>query len=148
MAVLPQPELGKAQPREYIDVIATPPIGSDIDVVLNESKGMFNASEVRKDVAKILMYKSSRIHQNALKEALVVAQVIDNNKEVRKIVVGVSFGVKSQTPTTWNVDEVDFVMRIVDRNNWAIGIFKQKLADLIPTIEGTTDFPAIYVCHK
>lgn len=148
MAVLPQPELGKAQPREYIDVIAIPPIGSDIDVVLNESKGMFNASEVRKDVAKILMYKSSRIHQNALKEALVVAQVIDNNKEVRKIVVGVSFGVKSQTPTTWNVDEVDFVMRIVDRNNWAIGIFKQKLADLIPTIEGTTDFPAIYVCHK
>jgi hypothetical protein len=36
-AVLPNPELGKAQPREYPDVIALPPTHSNIDVVLNES---------------------------------------------------------------------------------------------------------------
>jgi hypothetical protein len=32
-AVLPNPELGKAQPREYPDVIALPPANSTIDVV-------------------------------------------------------------------------------------------------------------------
>lgn len=148
MAVLPHPELGKAQPREYIDIIATPPAGSNIDVVLNESKGMFQLSEIVKDVAKIMLYKTCPIHQSALKEALVVAQVVDPHNEVKNIVVGVSFGVKSNTRTTWNADSVDFIMRIVDRNHWAIGIFRQELLALIPVIEGNTDFPHIYTCAK
>lgn len=148
MAVLPQPELGKAQPREYIDIIATPPAGCNIDVVLNESKGMFQLSEIVKDVAKIMLYKTCPIHQSALKEALVVAQVVDPHKEIKNIVVGVSFGVKSNTRTTWSADSVDFIMRIVDRNHWAIGIFKQDLLALIPVIEGNTEFPNIYTCNK
>ena len=146
MAVLPQPELGKAQPRKYIDVIAVPPAISNIDVLLNESKGMFNLSEIKKDVDKVMLYKTSQTHQDALKEALVVAQVIDENKEVKNIVVGVSFGLKSQTRTTWVVDRVDFIMRIVDRSHWAIGIFNQDLADVIHTIEGNTSFPVIWTC--
>lgn len=97
MAVLPHPELGKAQPREYIDIIATPPAGSNIDVVLNESKGMFNLSEIRKDVDKIMRYKICRVHQDALKESLVVAQVINKHSNMQNIIIGVSFGVKSQT---------------------------------------------------
>ena len=148
MAVLPHPELGKAQPREYIDVIAMPPAGSNIDVVLNESKGMFNLSEIRKDTDKIMLYKTCQTHQEALKETLVVAQVIDDSKEIKNIVVGVSFGLKSQTRTTWDADRVDFIMRIVDRNQWAIGIFNQDLLKLIPTIQGATDFPQVYVCNK
>ncbi len=148
MAVLPHPELGKAQPREYIDVIATPPIGHGIDVVLNESKGMFQSSEIMKDVAKIMRYKTCLVHQGALKEALVVAQVVDPRNEVKNIVAGVSFGVRSNTITTWSVDGVDFIMRIVDRNRWAIGIFKQELLSLIPVIEGRTEFPPIYACSK
>lgn len=148
MAVLPQPELGKSQPREYIDVIATPPTGSNIDVVLNESKGMFNLSQIRKDVDKIVIYKTCAVHQQALKETLVVAQVVDQHQEITNIVVGVSFGVKSNTRTTWNTDRVDFIMRIVDRNHWSIGIFKQELLSLIPTIEGNTSFPKIYICAK
>lgn len=148
MAVLPQPELGKAQPREYLDIIATPPANCGIDVILNESKGMFNLSEIRRDVDKIMLYKTCAVHQQALKEALVVAQVVDQNQEIANIVVGVSFGVKSQTRTTWNADSVDFIMRIVDRNRWAIGIFKQELLSLIPVIEGNTGFPEIYICAK
>ena len=148
MAVLPHPELGKAQPREYIDVIATPPADCDIDVVLNESKGMFNLTEIKRDVGKIMLYKTSPIHQHALQEALIVAQAIDKHREMRNIVVGVSFGVRSHTRTSWNVDRVDFIMRIVDRQRWAIGIFKQEFASLIQYIEGTTDFPQIYICSK
>jgi hypothetical protein len=53
-AILPNPELGKAQPREYIDVIALPPSNSKIDVILNESKGMFSKSSVETDLEKIL----------------------------------------------------------------------------------------------
>lgn len=148
MAILPQPELGKAQPREYLDAIAVPPANCGIDVILNESKGMFNLSEIRKDVDKIMLYKTCAVHQQALKEALVVAQVVDSCQEIANIVVGVSFGVKSQTRTTWDADSVDFIMRIVDRNRWAIGIFKQELASLISNIEGDTDFPNVYICNK
>lgn len=148
MAVLPQPELGKAQPREYLDVIATPPVNCGIDIILNESKGMFNLSEIIRDVDKIMLYKTSKVHQKALKEALVVAQVVEQKQDVISIVVGVSFGVKSRTRTTWNADSVDFIMRIVDRNRWAIGIFKQELLSLISTIEGDTDFPDIFICSR
>ena len=148
MAILPQPALGKAQPRIYIDVIATPSADCCIDVLLNESKGMFSLSQIKKDVDKIMIFKSSQTHQDALKEALVVAQVVDPQDEIKNIVVGVSFGVKSNTKTTWNADRVDFIMRIVDRNHWAIGIFKQELLSLIPTIEGNTSFPDIYICAK
>lgn len=147
-AVLPNPDLGKAQPREYPDVIAMPPAGSKIDVVLNESKGMFAKSAVEKDVAKMLLYKTDETRKKALKETLFVAQVIDKNKQLKNIVVGVSFGVNKNAETTWKPANVDFIFRIVDRKKWAIGIFKQEIKDLISNIEGNTDFPKLYKCNK
>jgi len=144
-AILPDPELGKAQPREYPDIIALPPTkNAKIDVILNESKGMFRQAEIEKDTAKILRYKHDKKLQEALKETLVVAQVIDKNDNVRNIIIGVAFGVKSNTPTTWKPDEVDFIFRITDRKKWAIGIFNQALSNLIPKIEGNTNFPTVY----
>lgn len=144
-AILPDPELGKAQPREYPDIIALPPTkNAKIDVLLNESKGMFRQADIEKDTAKILRYKSDKKLQTALKETLVVAQVIDQNDNVRNIIIGVAFGVKSNTPTTWKPDEVDFIFRITDRKKWAIGIFNQALRNLIPKIEGNTNFPTVY----
>jgi hypothetical protein len=143
-AILPNPELGKAQPREYPDVIALPPAHSKIDVVLNESKGMFAKSSVEKDVEKILRYKTDENLKTALKETLFVAQVIDKNKQLKNIVIGVAFGVKNGTITNWQPDNVDFIFRITNRNEWAIGIFKQEMSDLIKRIEGKTDFPTVY----
>jgi hypothetical protein len=93
-AILPKPELGKAQPREYPDIIALPPKNSKIDVVLNESKGMFVQKAIEADLEKILRYKVVNKLKEALKETLFVAQVIDKNKELKNIVIGVSFGVK------------------------------------------------------
>ncbi|HWQ82799.1 MAG TPA: hypothetical protein VN514_11055, partial [Ignavibacteria bacterium] len=144
-AILPDPELGKAQPREYPDIIALPPTkNAEIDVLLNESKGMFKQAEIEKDTAKILRYKTDKKLHEALKDTLVVAKVIDKNDNVRSIIIGVAFGVKSNTPITWKPDEVDFIFRIKDRKKWAIGIFNQALRDLILKIEGDTKFPKVY----
>lgn len=144
-AVLPDPDLGKAQPREYPDIIALPPSkNAKIDVLLNESKGMFRQTDIEKDTAKILRYKHDKKLQEALKETLVVAEVIDKNDNVRNIIIGVAFGIKLNTPTTWKPDQVDFIFRITDRNKWAIGIFNQALRNLIPEIEGNTNFPTVY----
>lgn len=147
-AVLPNPELGKAQPREYPDVIAMPPTGSKIDVVLNESKGMFSKSSVEKDVAKMLLYKTDITRMKALKETLFVAQVIDKYKHLKNIVVGVSFGVNCGSATNWQPAAVDFIFRIVNRNRWAIGIFNQDMKDLINKVEGDTDYPITNKCDK
>ena len=147
-AILPNPELGKAQPREYPDIIALPPTHSKIDVVLNESKGMFSKSSVEKDLEKILRYKTDPKLKSALKETLLVAQVIDKNKQMKNIVIGVAFGVKSGISTDWRPDNVDFIFRITNRNEWAIGIFKQEMSDLIKKIEGKTNFPKVYKLSK
>jgi len=147
-AILPNPELGKAQPREYPDVIALPPKHSKIDVVLNESKGMFAKSSVEKDLEKILRYKTDENLKTALKETLLVAQVIDKNKQLKNIVIGVAFGVKNNTTTDWRPDNVDFIFRITNRNEWAIGIFKQEMSDLIKKIEGKTSFQTVYKLSK
>ncbi|MCA6070509.1 MAG: hypothetical protein LE180_05340 [Endomicrobium sp.] len=147
-AILPKPELGKAQPREYPDIIALPPKNSKIDVVLNESKGMFVQKAIEADLEKILRYKVVNKLKEALKETLFVAQVIDKNKELKNIVIGVSFGVKDNTQTTWKADKVDFIFRVINRKQWAIGIFKQSMKDLIGKIEGKTDFPKIYKLFK
>lgn len=146
-AVLPHPEAGKAQERIYPDVIATVPGGSSIDVLINESKGMFSR-EVEQDIKKVLMFKNDDQYRRALKETLFVARVVDRDKELRNIVVGVSFGADRDQATTWNPGSVDFIFRITERTQWAIGIFKQDLRDLINTISGNTDFPAVYVCDK
>ena len=146
--ILPNPELGKAQPREYPDVIALPPDNTNIDVVLNESKGMFSIASVEADVTKTLEYKTDPSKITALKETLCVAQVIDPNKQLKNIIIGVAFGVKSNTRTTWQPDNVDFIFRIVDRNRWAIGIFFQEMKNLIDKIEGETSFPKLFKLNK
>lgn len=148
-AILPNPELGKAQPREYPDIIALPPkVDNYYDILLNESKGMFKKTEIEKDTLKILRYRNEINFQNALKDTLLVAQVIDEKEQMRNIMIGISFGIKSKTSTFWKPDDVDFIFRIVDRKRWAIGIFNQSLRDLIPIIEGETKFPKVYKLKK
>ncbi|MCA6071893.1 MAG: hypothetical protein LE168_05995 [Endomicrobium sp.] len=61
---------------------------------------------------------------------------------------GVSFGVKDSAQTTWKADKIDFVFRIVNRKQWAIGIFKQSMKDLIGKIESKTDFPKVCKLFK
>jgi hypothetical protein len=145
-AVLPKPDLGKAQPREYPDVIALPPakMNSDIDVILSESKGMYSLGPVTKDVSKLIRYKTEPEVNAALTETLVVAQVIGEDRILRNILIGVAFGATSKCETSWRPTEIDFIFCIKNRSRWSIGIFKQDLKDLIPVIEGDTDFPIVH----
>lgn len=144
-AVLPNPELGKAQPREYPDVIAMPPTGTNIDVVLNESKGMFAEAAVNKDVEKILRYKNDITYKAALKETLVVAQVIDSKKQLKNIVVGVSFGLNKEI--SWHPGNVDFVFVVQNRKQWSI-LYNSKMSKIIKKTEGQTRFPQVFKCDK
>lgn len=144
-AVLPNPELGKAQPREYPDVIAMPPQGTNIDVLLNESKGMFSRTAVESDLEKLLLYKKDPTHKAALKETLFVAQVIDKNKQLRNIVVGVSFGVNKEI--SWNPADVDFIFVVKNRKKWSI-LYNKKLSKVIDKTEGQTRFPQVFKCFK
>lgn len=146
-AVLPEPEKGKEQPREYPDIIAVLPDSSN-EVLLNESKGMFKQKEIESDTTKITRYKNEANYQTALKETLVVAKFLDKDDNIQDILIGVAFGATSKTPTTWQPNEVDFIVRITNRTRWVIGIFNQKLRDLIPIIEGNTDFPEVYKIVK
>lgn len=144
-AILPNPDLGKAQPREYPDVIAMPPAGANIDVVLNESKGMFTEAEVNKDIIKILRYKNESAYKSALKETLVVAQVIDNSKQLKNIVVGVSFGLNKEIK--WNPGNVDFVFIVQNRKQWSI-LYNSKMSKIIKKTDGKTLFPTVFKCDK
>lgn len=148
-AILPDPSLGKAQPREYPDIIALPPVGhKNSDVILNESKGMFKQGNIEKDIKKILRYKEDIKLLTALRESLIVANVLDPNNKLHQIIIGVSFGINSSTTTDWRPASVDFIFRIVDRKSWAIGIFNQTLKELIPIINGDTNFPEVYIINN
>lgn len=148
-AILPQPELGKAQPREYPDIIALPPEDNDhIDVILGESKGSFSQTSLEKETAKLLKYKDEEEPRKALRETLIVAKVIGQNNDIKNILIGVAFGATTATQTVWQPAGIDFIFRITDRSKWAIGIFNQALSDLITHIEGDTDFPTVYRLDK
>lgn len=143
-AVLPEPQKGKAQPRKYPDIISIPPKkAKNIDVVINESKGMFNKSSVESDLRKILLFKTEKSYKKALKETLINAHVYDKYDKLVNILIGVSFGVSSNN-TTWNPAKVDFIFIIINRNKWKISISNDHLNKLIKTLNGNTNFPMVY----
>jgi hypothetical protein len=146
-AILPNPTKGKAQDRLYADVIASLPHNSeniDINVLLNESKGMFSKASINNDVTKILNYKQDPLKKLGLSNMLIKANVIDTQDKLKDILIGVSFGINSSTYTDWNPADIDFMMIIVDREHWKIGVFNQKLFQVLTNIEGNTEFPIIY----
>lgn len=143
--ILPEKKKGRIQKRKYPDVIAVPPLELvSFDAILNESKGEFKQGAVKEDVEKLQRYKDSDDYKGALKTMLVKAKIIDADHHLREIVVGVSFGVSSKLETKWRVDLVDFIFRIVNREQWGFATFRQDLRDLISETEGATDFPACY----
>jgi hypothetical protein len=147
--ILPDTGEGRRQKREYPDVIALPPSSkSSFDALLNESKGTFFKDAVLEDVEKLQRYRSSENHRNALKTTLVKAKVMDDKHQIRDIVVGVAFGVSASTQTTWRVDLIDFIFRIIKRQQWALATFRQDLRDLIPKMAGDTDFPKCYTITR
>ena len=106
---------------------------------------MFSEAAVNKDVEKILRYKTDPVYKNALKETLFVAQVIDSKKQLRNIVVGVSFGLNREI--SWNPSNVDFVFVVQNRKQWSI-LYNSKMSKIIKKTEGQTRFPQVFKCNK
>ena len=147
-AILPEKSKGLSQKREYLDVLAVPPRArAGFDALLNENKGMFQQSSIEKDIRKLTDYQANEEKRDALKQALVRAQVMSQDGIIRDIVIGIGFGTTNDL-TTWRPDAVDFIFRIVGRTKWAIGIFRQDLRDMIPHIEGEINFPRCYRIAK
>ncbi len=139
-AVLPEPGKGLSQARRYPDVVAIPPDRSSFDALIDENKGMFQTASVNSAVREAQKYRTDENSKNALQKALVRARVIDQNGIIKDIVIGVGFGATGQH-TVWNPDTVDFIFRVVARRRWSIGIFRQELRAMIPTIESETRYP-------
>ncbi len=142
-AILSEREKGLAQSRRYPDVVAIPPTPSSFDVLLDENKGMFQTASVKSAARQVRKYRTDAKSRNGLREALVRAKVIDPKGNLKDIVIGIGFGATGQQ-TTWQPDAVDFIFRVVGRTRWAIGIFRQDLREMIPTIQAETNYPECF----
>jgi len=144
-AILPDRSKGLSQARYYPDVLALLPTESErIDVLLDESKGMFRRPELEDALGKLTRYLDNQADRNALRDSLLRARVMNPDGQVQDILIGVGFGVGLGSRTEWQPARVDFIFRIMNREKWALGIFRQKLRNLIPVIEGETNFPQCY----
>ena len=144
-AVLPEASKGLAQPRLYPDVVAVPSKEAEgFDVLLEESKGMFDEAELQNALSTLIRYLDEPEAKKALGTTLIRAHVLAPNGEAKDILIGVGFGIGMQQQTVWHPARVDFIFRVVGRTRWAIGIFRQRLRALIPTIEGETRYPVCF----
>lgn len=139
--ILPNPQLGKSQPREYIDIIALFP-GMELRVLLNESKGAFSLKAIESDCKKLVAYRENFDKQSALTQTLLSVGCLKDDSNIRSIIIGVSFG--GNSPTTWQPDRVDFIFIVPERASWKIGIFSKELADVIEQYSGSTELPIVY----
>ena len=141
-AILPNPDKGKSQPREYLDVVALLP-GDGVRVALNESKGRFSKA-VAADVRKLADYKKEGTKKrDALARALVEAERLDGDGKIQRVLIGVSFG--GDAATSWRPGEVDFIFVLPTRARWRIGVFSEELAKVIRNgYEGDTCLPDVH----
>lgn len=141
-AILPEPRKGKAQPREYPDVLALLP-GAGVRALLNESKGQFSKSALESEVRKLADYKREGTgKRTALARTLVEAERLDQNGKIRRVLIGVSFG--GDRGTTWRPGEVDFIFIVPNRKRWRIGVFSAELAGAIRgDYEGAAGLPEV-----
>lgn len=139
--ILPRPEDGISQPREYMDVIAALP-GQGGDVLLNESKGDYKRRDIERDVKKLSRYKGER--KGALTNALIKAKILDENGGEYTVLIGVSFAIKREQKISWSPGEVDFMFMVLGRGKWKIGVFSDLLAKRIKSHMGVSKLPELY----
>ena len=141
--ILPNPSMGKAQPREYIDTIASSPSDS-FGVLLNESKGTFRQAAVNSDIRKITEYKHNPVKRAALRSTLLKLNCLGRDGKLHSIWAGVSFSADSDTTTSWKPSTIDFIFILIDRQRWRIGMFSDSLSEHIHSLHGHVSFPRIF----
>lgn len=138
--ILPRPDMGKAQPREYIDTIAA----ADGNILLNESKEKFTESAAAADCRKLAGYKNGSGKKEALRTALLKLDCLNPDGQLREIWAGVSFSADAGGEISWKPDIIDFMFILIDRRIWKIGMFSDSLAKYIGSLRGDVVFPAVF----
>ena len=115
-AVLPQSNLGRRQERKYIDIIS---LISDKYINLNESKGRFNISEIRKDIAKLNNYKYNETYKKAL---YILINKLSKNVKSNELLLSVSFWATTLSNLKdIPINELDFFVAInYEKKQWKI----------------------------
>ncbi len=143
-AILPEKHKGREQKRMYVDVMAwLPPDNSkqSNELALEESKCSFNKKEIEETIAKLDKIRRERIITEALIETL---QRMGENRELRRIVIGVAFGIDTSLTTSWQPAKADFLVRITKRDKWDVAYFGNKLRCAFKYMEGDVRLPQVY----
>jgi hypothetical protein len=140
-AILPERAKGRAQSRMYIDVIAwLPQKCGGPDIALEESKCIFNKREIEAAIRKMNEIRDVKSKKEALIETV---HNLGELMEPKRIFIGIAFGVNNRI-TTWKPYNVDFIIRIINREKWEIAHFGSALDDALKIREGKTGIPQIY----
>jgi len=117
--ILVQAGTGRRQPRKYIDIISFLP---EKATNLEENKGIFNATELQKDIEELALYKTDNSYKQGLKNFLEIYAPEAIGIPV-KIGVGFwaseSFNISSIKEL--DIDKLDYFVYITrDRKRWKI----------------------------
>ena len=143
-AILPERGEGRRQRRLYIDVIAwLPPTteGPSPDLALEESKNRPDRSVLQEIAQRLDSFRTDSQNQTALIDTL---RKLNRHRRLRHIYIGVGFGVRETTRTSWQPMRVDFIVRITGRNRWDVAFFGEELRYAFRTSSGHTDLPDVW----
>ncbi|MEM3829128.1 MAG: hypothetical protein QXP36_07945 [Conexivisphaerales archaeon] len=142
--ILPEEKVGRKRPRKYIDIMAwLPSRNKNIsgDIALEESKETFNTKEFNIILKRLNKFRTDRRFINALKSALKIQY---KERELKHIFIGVAFGAVDSIRTRWNPTEVDFIIRIINREKWQLAFFGNYLKYAFKHMEGKIKLPIVY----
>lgn len=139
--ILIQAGTGRRQPRKYIDIISFLP---EKATNLEENKGIFNATELQKDIEELVLYKTDNSYRQGLKNFLEIYAPEAIGIPV-KIGVGFwankSFNISSIKDL--NIDELDYFVYITrDRKQWKI--WRTGKDDMFSITSGEVSLPKTY----
>ncbi len=113
--VLPDKDLGRKQLRTYIDSVGF----KNDSILLQENKGSFKLKEIESDISKILKFKEDQNYIDAI-----IHFAVEQNLEVKNIIIGVGFGQSKQMLTKLSecgIDKVDYFLIISEElDSWKI----------------------------
>ena len=139
---------GKNKKKLIVDVIALLPRNVNSFDVLLVDVGNFSSRRNKKADGKLCKFRTNIRYKKALKKALIKDKVFDERDELEKIFIGVGLSTLTKKKPKWSPKETNFIFRLESREKWSIGIFRQELCDLIKTVQGETNFPAVYKVKK
>lgn len=137
MPILPNKNAGRKQERVYIDVIGL----KKKKLILQENKGKFSITNVRKDIDKISLFKTNFNYKEA-----VITFTKENTLNTDKTVIGVGFGESvRQDLSKVNLNKVDYFLIISkDLKSWKLYSNMDKADDIFNKKSGTIILPKTY----